>query len=158
MKETSLKAIIAIICGGLSAYFGVIGVPLAVLFAAMCIDYLTGMTKAWVTGELSSRVGVMGIIKKVGYLTAICVAGIIDWLLISGLKQVGISISLSYFMGLMVTIWFIINECISILENLSALGVPLPAFLTSIIHRLKVVVDEKGEGNDTKRSDKNGRT
>lgn len=158
MKETSLKALIAIVCGGLSAYFGVIGVPLVVLFAAMCIDYLTGMTKAWVTGELSSRVGVMGIIKKVGYLTAICVAGIIDWLLISGLKQVGISISLSYFMGLMVTIWFIVNECISILENLSTLGVPLPAFLTSIIHRLKVVVDEKGEGNNTKRSDKNGRT
>lgn len=158
MKDTSIKALIAAICGGLSAYFGVIGVPLVVLFAAMCIDYLTGMTKAWVTGELSSRVGVLGIVKKVGYLVTVCVAGIIDWLLISGLKQVGISISLSYFMGLMVTIWFIVNECISILENLSTLGVPLPAFLTSIIHRLKVVVDEKGEGNNTKRSDKNGRT
>ena len=145
MKETSLKAIIAAVCGGLSAYFGVIGVPLVVLFAAMCIDYLTGMTKAWVTGELSSRVGVLGIIKKVGYLTAVCVAGIIDWLLISGLKQVGISIGLSYFMGLMVTIWFIVNECISILENLSTLGVPMPAFLVSMVHRLKIVVDEKGE-------------
>jgi toxin secretion/phage lysis holin len=145
MKETSFKALISVVCGGLSAYFGVIGVPLAVLFAAMCIDYLTGMTKAWVTGELSSRVGVMGIIKKVGYLTAVCVAGIIDWLLISGLKQVGISIGLSYFMGLMVTIWFIVNECISILENLSKLGVPLPAFLVSMVHRLKIVVDEKGE-------------
>jgi toxin secretion/phage lysis holin len=145
MKETSLKAIIAAVCGGLSAYFGVIGVPLVVLFAAMCIDYLTGMTKAWVTGELSSRVGVLGIVKKVGYLTAVCVAGIIDWLLISGLKQVGISISLSYFMGLMVTIWFIINECISILENLSTLGVPMPAFFVSMVHRLKIVVDEKGE-------------
>ncbi|MCR5143515.1 MAG: phage holin family protein [Ruminococcus sp.] len=145
MKETSFKALISVVCGGLSAYFGVIGVPLAVLFAAMCIDYGTGMTKAWVTGELSSRVGVLGIIKKVGYLTAVCVAGIIDWLLISGLKQVGISIGLSYFMGLMVTIWFIVNECISILENLSTLGVPLPAFLVAMVHRLKVVVDEKGE-------------
>ncbi len=158
MKETSFKALISVVCGGLSAYFGVIGVPLAVLFAAMCIDYLTGMTKAWITGELSSRVGVLGIIKKVGYLTAVCVAGIIDWLLISGLKQVGISIGLSYFMGLMVTIWFIVNECISILENLSTLGVPMPAFLVAMVHRLKIVVDEKGEENNTKRSDKNGRT
>ena len=158
MKETSFKALISVVCGGLSAYFGVIGVPLVVLFAAMCIDYLTGMTKAWVTGELSSRVGVLGIVKKVGYLTAVCVAGIIDWLLVSGLSQVGISLGVNYCMGLIVTIWFIINECISVLENLSKLGVPLPAFLTSIIHRLKVVVDEKGEGNNTKRSDKNGRT
>lgn len=145
MKETSVKALIAVICGGLSAYFGVIGIPLVVLFAAMCIDYCTGMTKAWVTGELSSRVGVLGIIKKVGYLTAVCVAGIIDWLLISGLHQVGITIGVSYFMGLMVTIWFIVNECISILENLSTLGVPMPAFLVSMVHRLKIVVDEKGE-------------
>ena len=145
MKETSFKALISVVCGGLSAYFGVIGVPLAVLFAAMCIDYGTGMAKAWVTGELSSRVGVLGIIKKVGYLTAICVAGIIDWLLISGLKQVGISISLSYFMGLMVTIWFIVNECISILENLADIGVPLPGFLMAMVKRLAAVVDEKGE-------------
>lgn len=146
MKDTSIKALIAVVCGGLSSYFGVIGVPLVVLFAAMCIDYLTGMTKAWITGELSSRVGVLGIVKKVSYLTAVCVAGIIDWLLISGLKQVGISIGISYFMGLMVTIWFIVNECISVLENLSKLGVPMPEFLASMIHRLKVVVDEKGDG------------
>lgn len=145
MKETSLKALFAVVCGGLSAYFGVIGVPLVVLFAAMCIDYLTGMTKAWVTGELSSRVGVLGIIKKVGYLTAVCVAGIIDWLLISGLKQVGISIGMEFLFGMMVIIWFIVNECISILENLASIGVPLPKFLTAMIQRLAAVVDEKAE-------------
>ncbi|MBQ1538021.1 MAG: phage holin family protein [Ruminococcus sp.] len=145
MKETSLKAIIAVVCGGLSAYFGVIGVPLVVLFAAMCIDYLTGMTKAWVTGELSSRVGVLGIVKKVGYLVTVCVAAIVDWLLLSGLKQVGISIGMEFLFGMMVTIWFIVNECISILENLASIGVPLPKFLTAMIQRLAAVVDEKGE-------------
>lgn len=145
MKETSLKALFAVVCGGLSAYFGVIGVPLVVLFAAMCIDYLTGMTKAWVTGELSSRVGVLGIVKKVGYLTAACVAGIIDWLLISGLKQVGISIGMEFLFGMMVIIWFIVNECISILENLASIGVPLPKFLTAMIQRLAAVVDEKAD-------------
>lgn len=145
MKETSLKALFAVVCGGLSAYFGVIGVPLVVLFAAMCIDYLTGMTKAWVTGELSSRVGVLGIIKKVGYLVTVCVAAVVDWLLLSGLKQVGISIGMEFLFGMMVVIWFIVNECISILENLASIGVPLPKFLTAMIQRLAAVVDEKAD-------------
>lgn len=145
MKETSLKAIIAVVCGGLSAYFGVIGVPLAVLFAAMCIDYGTGMAKAWITGELSSRVGVLGIVKKVGYLVTVCVAAIVDWLLLLGLKQVGISIGMEFLFGMMVIIWFIVNECISILENLASIGVPLPKFLTAMIQRLAAVVDEKAE-------------
>lgn len=145
MKETSLKALLAVIAGGVAAYFNVLAIPLAVLMVAMAVDYISGMTKAWVTGELSSRVGVLGIIKKVGYLVTVCVAAIVDWLLLSGLKQVGISIGMEFLFGMMVTIWFIVNECISILENLASIGVPLPKFLTAMIQRLAAVVDEKGE-------------
>lgn len=145
MKETSLKALLAVIAGGVAAYFNVLAIPLAVLMVAMAVDYISGMTKAWVAGELSSRVGVLGIIKKVGYLTVICVAAIVDWLLMSGLHKVGISVGMDFCFGVMCTIWFIINECISILENLAVIGVPLPRFLTAMIKRLAAVVDEKGE-------------
>lgn len=145
MKETSVKALLAVIAGGVAAYFNVLAIPLAVLMVAMAVDYISGMTKAWVTGELSSRVGVLGIIKKVGYLTVICVAAIVDWLLMSGLHKVGISVGMDFCFGVMCTIWFIINECISILENLAVIGVPLPRFLTAMIKRLAAVVDEKGE-------------
>jgi toxin secretion/phage lysis holin len=145
MKESSTKALLAIIAGGVTAYFRVVAIPLAVLIVAMAIDYISGMTKAYVTGELSSRTGVMGIIKKVGNLTVVCVAAIVDWLLMSGLHKVGISIGIDFCFGIMVTIWFIINECISILENVATIGVPMPAFLVSMVHRLKIVVDEKGE-------------
>jgi len=145
MKGTSLKALLAVIAGGVAAYFNVLAIPLAVLMVAMAVDYISGMTKAWVAGELSSRVGVLGIIKKVGYLTVICVAAIVDWLLMSGLHKVGISVGMDFCFGVMCTIWFIINECISILENLAVIGVPLPRFLTAMIKRLAAVVDEKGE-------------
>ena len=154
MKETSIKALVAVIAGGLTAYFGLVGIPLVVLFAAMIIDYCSGMIKAWATGELSSRVGVLGIVKKVGYLVTVCVAAIVDWLIISGLKKVGISFALDYCFGLMVTIWFIVNELISILENLSTIGVPLPGFLVAMIKRLKVVVDDKGSEEGGNRIEK----
>ena len=41
--------------------------PVLVLVVVMLLDYATGMTKAWNAGELSSRVGLRGILKKVGY-------------------------------------------------------------------------------------------
>ncbi len=75
-----------------------------------------------------------------------CVAGVTDWLISEGLSSVGIDIGFSYYFGVIVTIWLIINECISILENLSVLGVPLPSFLVKIVHRLKITVEESQGG------------
>ena len=40
----------------------------------------------------------------------------------------------SYCFGLIVAVWLIINELISILENLSELGTPIPPFLVKIVH------------------------
>ena len=45
--------------------------------------------------------------------------------------------------GLLVAVWLIINEMISILENLSKLGVPIPDFLTKVIQRLKNSAERK---------------
>ena len=47
--------------------------------------------------------------------------------------------------GLLVTFWLVLNECISILENLSAIGVPLPPFLMKIVDKLKQTTEAKGE-------------
>ena len=49
---------------------------------------------------------------------------------------------------ILVTVWLIINELISVLENLSRMGVPIPNFLKKIIDRLKNTVDEKGDGKN----------
>jgi toxin secretion/phage lysis holin len=97
------------------------------------------------SGELSSKVGLKGIIKKLCYLMLVCVAGVVDWLIFSGLKQVGISLNFGFCFGLIVTIWLIINELISILENLEALKVPMPSFLRSLVGHLKQTVETKAK-------------
>ena len=53
------------------------------------------------------------------------------------MEQIGIKLEYTIFFGVLVTIWFIINEIISILENLAKIGVPLPKFLMTVIQRLK---------------------
>lgn len=147
-KQTTLKALISAVMAGLAAYAKVILVPLSLLFVVMLIDYISGMSKAYISGEWSSKVGFKGIVKKLGYIGVVIVAAVMDWVIYSGLKGVGISIGMSYYLGLIVTIWLLINECISILENLGEIGVPLPGFLIKGIKKLQKNIEEKGGKDD----------
>ena len=67
----------------------------------------------------------------------------IDWLIYCGLNQIGISMSYNVFFAVLVAVWLIVNELISILENLFRIGVPIPNFLTKIIEKIKVTVEEE---------------
>lgn len=153
MKDKTWHSLIALAIGGISAYMRLIFIPLVVLAAVMVIDYMSGMLKAWGNDELSSKVGLKGIVKKLCYLMLVCVAGVVDWLIFSGLKQVGISLNFGFCFGLIVTIWLIINELISILENLEALHVPMPTFLLNIIKHLKQSVETKGDNAADKKEE-----
>lgn len=145
MKDKTWHSLIAVAIGGISAYMRMIFIPLVVLAAVMIIDYMSGMLKAWGNDELSSKVGLKGIIKKLCYLMLVCVAGVVDWLIFSGLRKVGITLDFGFCFGVIVTIWLIINELISILENLEALKVPMPSFLRALVGHLKQAVEVKAD-------------
>ena len=150
LEERSLQAVFSAALAALISYLGVIAIPVTVLTAAMITDYITGMISAWHNSELSSKKGIFGIIKKISYLALVCVGMGVDWLIYSGIKQVGIDLDYTIFFGLLVTIWLIINELISILENLGSIGVPLPMFLIKIVKRLKVTTENITESEDKK--------
>lgn len=145
MGNTSTAgAMLAAALGVLSSYMMELMIPLIVMTAAMVVDYITGMAKAWNAGELCSRTGIRGIIKKVGYLVIVLAAMGADYLIRYGLKQVGVEIGLDFLVAAIVTMWLIINELISILENVAALGAPVPGFLVKLIGKLKNVTEERG--------------
>lgn len=104
-------------------YFNIVAVPIIVLAIAMVIDYITGMISAWHNTKLSSKKGIFGIIKKVGYLVLVIIGMVVDWSVMYWLAS----------FGALVTFWLIINELISILENLGAIGVQLPKLLLTIL-------------------------
>ena len=141
--------------GALAAYFNVLLVPLVVLVAVMLIDYVTGMAGASCTGQLNSRVGVMGIVKKAGYLALVAVGMVVDYLITSALVSIGIDLQINYCFGMIITIWLIINELISILENLGEMNIPLPGFLVNMIKTLKSRVEDKAESGKHFEEDKN---
>lgn len=148
MKETMnpISAVVAAALGVLSAYMVQLFIPLIVLVIAMVVDYGTGMAKAWSAGELCSRTGIKGIIKKVGYLVIVLVAMGADYLLRYGMEQVGIHINVDFLIAAIVIAWLIINELISILENVAAIGAPVPKFLVTLIKKkLKNVTESHAE-------------
>ena len=145
MEKTAVKGVqaaLSVAAAAFTAYIGALIVPIIVLLVMMLIDYASGMAAAWTEGELSSKVGARGILKKVGYMALIAVAMGIDYLICTGVANAGVDIPCGMWLGLMVAVWLIINEMISILENLSRLGVPVPSFLKKIIKKLKVSADD----------------
>ena len=144
-KENVFQGIIALVIAGVSAYFQIIAIPVLVLILVMIIDYITGLAGAYITKQLNSRIGIVGIIKTVGYLGLVAVGMVADYIIYSALLQIGVEIALGYCVGMIITIWLIINELISILENLAEIGVPLPTFITKLINRLKSTIESKAD-------------
>jgi len=142
MKEDEIRLIVSGAFAGLSVYFGKLLIPLAILGGVILADYISGHTKAGKNKDISSQKGYEGIKKKTGYFLLVVVGGVIDWLLQSGLQVSGIDIKVNWTIAMLITIWLIINELISILENLYELGVSIPFKLDRLIKYLKVSVEK----------------
>ena len=57
MQNKELQVFISAAFAGLLYYLGIVSIPIIVLMVMMIIDYLSGMSAAWVHGDLSSKIG-----------------------------------------------------------------------------------------------------
>ena len=107
-------------------------VALQCLVIAITLDYLSGLIKAYYTKTLSSKLGFKGILKKIGYLILVAVSVLVDR--IAG--NTGAIRSL-------VIYYFVANEGLSIIENLSVTNIPIPKFLKNALKNLKKEAGKK---------------
>ena len=101
--------------------------PLVILIVLMALDYITGITKGYVNKDLSSNIGLKGIARKGVVFTILIVAVMLDRLLNTG----------NWIFRTLVCYFYIANEGISIIENASKLGVPVPSKLKNALIQLK---------------------
>ena len=138
----TVKAVCVAAFGLLSSWLGVLAIPVYVLVACNIMDYITGLAAAHRRNQkVSSYVGVLGIAKKVCMWLLIAVGAVVDWLLLYCGANLGFEIHLPMLAASLVAVWLIINEVISILENVGDIGVPLPGFLTKIVQGLKSKIE-----------------
>lgn len=142
VTPSRFEAEVGAVCGVLGAlYEWIIGfndaIPL--LLWAMCIDYLTGITAAYIYKRkhpksrrgLDSRVGALGIMKKILILTLVVFSHVIDQAVaFDGIQSV-------------VTWFYIGNEGLSVIENAAKAGVPMPRKLTDVLEQLAEKKEEE---------------
>ena len=145
IEGKSVQAAFAAAVSAVTCYLGILAVPIVLLLIAMIIDYVTGMISAWHKAELSSKKGIKGIAKKVLYFVLVTVGMVVDWSVMYWLSSFGVVEVYKFSFGAVVAFWLIMDELISILENLEALKVPVPKFLTKVVKRLKVTAEKTAE-------------
>ena len=111
----SLVAFIFLVTGGQDD-------AMNVLLILMTVDYLSGVIKAFITCTANSKAGIRGILKKVMIILVIVLAYQLDILFDGKLAIKTLAVGV-----------FISNEGLSILENASICGIPIPEKLKKVL-------------------------
>lgn len=110
------------------------------------LDWITGSLKALKLKKVSSNIGINGLIKKLGYWVVIGIAFSFSVMfVIIGKEILNINLSIMYSLGWFTFAILIINEIISILENLISLGIKVPSVLIKSIKATESILDDTGE-------------
>ena len=127
--EKVFNSIVAVIATFFTYLFGGWDIALIVLVAFMVLDYATGMMWAYIQKTLNSQIGFRGLIKKCMILVVLNIAVLLDRMINSGTAV----------FRTLVCYFYIANEGISLLENVSHLGLTIPDKLKNALQQLNEV-------------------
>ena len=123
---TKIQIAITALGGWLGYFLGGLDGLLIALLVFVALDYVTGVMCAISDHKLSSAVGFRGICRKVLILTLVGIGHILD------VHVVGTGSALRT----AVICFYLSNEGISLLENASHLGLPVPDKLKTILEQI----------------------
>ncbi len=147
-----IQAILTGVAAWFSARLGILFPLLVILAICMIIDYATGYGasayEALINPEnpeygWNSKKGRIGIYKKFGYVCVITVCIILDYIIKSAGEKIGYQMPVVAMFGLLSTVWYILNELLSIVENAGRMGAPVPIWLQKYIAALKGKINNK---------------
>jgi len=122
----NIQIVITAIGGFLGWFLGGYDGFLYALITFVIVDYLTGIMCAILEKKLSSEVGAKGIFKKVLIFALVGVANIVDSQIIGDGSAIRTA----------VIFFYLSNEGISLIENASRIGLPIPQKLKDILAQL----------------------
>ena len=139
-----VKIVVIAALSALMSWLGILAVPVLLLVLCNVIDYITGLVAAkYRTEAITSDRGLRGIIKKVCMWLLIGIGAMIDTMLNYGVEYIGMTFTLPFIVATVVAVWLLVNEIISILENMIDIGVDMPPFLLPLIKNIKKQVEDK---------------
>ena len=143
-QATAIKAVFTAIFAFLSSLLGVLAIPVILMVVCNVIDYITGLMASPNREEkVSSYKSIRGIMKKVAMWLLVIVGAIIDQLIKYSMDAIGLTMPFTFLLAWIVAGWLLCNALISILENISDIGVALPGFLEKIVYYIKDQAETK---------------
>ena len=140
-----IKYLLSVVGGVLAAMTKQYGVILLFVIIGIVFDFVTGMINSKVTGiPLSSRRGFVGFWKKVSLLAALFFGVFLDYFIPSVLDEIAaVQLPFGLPFGLIIGAYIVINECISICENLYACNPRImPKWVRKLIENAKEKIEE----------------
>jgi toxin secretion/phage lysis holin len=104
------------------------------LVIVIALDVIAGLARAWIERKVNSSIMRKGLVRKSCYFVAIMLAVLLDRALFHG-QPAFRTLVLSY---------LCVNEALSVLEHLVAVGVPLPRQVKEALQRLEEELDGEG--------------
>lgn len=142
-----VKATVIAALSVLMSWLGILAIPVFLLVGCNLIDYATGLLAAKYRqdGGISSYKSIRGIFKKIGMWLLIIVGSFMDILIQYAAECMGLGITIPFVVATFVAVWLVVNEMISILENLIDIGVNMPPFLMPVVKYIKKQVEDKAK-------------
>ena len=123
----TVQYVITGIGGFLGWFLGGLDGFLYALLVFVVVDYLTGLMAAFIQKKISSEVGFRGICRKVAIFCLVGIAHILD-------AQV---IKTGSVLRTAIVFFYLSNEGISILENITIIGLPVPQKLRDVLEQIR---------------------
>ena len=145
-----VKGTVIAVVSALMSWLGILAIPVFLLVGCNVIDYLTGICAAkYRTEPISSYKGIRGIIKKVCMWLLVLIGAWIDILINYAIHTAGIELTIPFIVATVVAVWLVVNEIISILENMIDIGVDMPPFLLPLMKNIKKKTEDTVKIKDT---------
>lgn len=131
------KTTITTVMSALMSMLGILAVPVLLLVGCNIMDYVTRLMAEACKGEVSSEKSIKGIIKKICQWLLVVVGWIVDVIIQYAAQVAGIGLQIPFIVATVVAVWLVVNELISILENIIDIGVKIPPFLLPVVKYIK---------------------
>lgn len=129
-----LKAALVAFAGAFSAAFGWLGWLILAWVVCMVLDWISGSAAAAAKGQWSSATARAGIWHKGGMILVVTVAAVTDCVLGVAVEHLpALEIEYTVLVLPVILVWYIFTELGSIAENATAMGAPVPAWLTKLL-------------------------
>ena len=144
----AVKTAIVACFGALCSFLGWRMLMLLVWVLLMCLDYISGTLAARQNGTWKSEMARAGIGQKAGMVFVVIVSILADFVIMVACDNLPHEVfAFNWPMAIfpMVTMWYILTEIGSIIENAIEMGANVPGWLPKLLNATIHVVDHAGE-------------